>query len=174
MSIRSDVTIDWSVSPRLLTVLADSTAISIQEIVDTCRFLEDSEEGNNYDFLIDAAGKEPLGGTVSVGITATLNNAQIAFQARAGPNWVLCIISGGNIVAIDDVGAELDPRYPTAFVSVDRAASSSATLIEDEAQAGEIADAVWDAQVADHPDSGSTGEALDKIDKNTTLIPGTL
>jgi hypothetical protein len=133
MAIRYDVAIDWSASPRLLTVASPSTEITVQEIVDTCRFLEDSSPGENYEYLIDAAGKEPLGGDVYVGITATLNNAYIAFEARAGPDWILCIISGGNLVAEDDVGAELDPRYPTAFTTVDRTASSSATLTEQSA-----------------------------------------
>jgi hypothetical protein len=148
MAIRYDVTIDWVSSPRLLTVDATSVEISVQEIVDTCRYLEDTTPGENYEYLIDAAGKEPLGGTTSVGITATLNNCQIAFEARPGPNWVLCTISGGNIVAIDALGAELDPRAPTAFVTVDRAASSSATISEAEGcDPVEVADAVWEAKV---------------------------
>jgi hypothetical protein len=149
MAVRYDVTIDWVSSPRLLTVDATSVEISVQEIVDTCRFLEDTTPGENYDYLIDAAGKEPLGGTTSVGITATLNNCQIAFEARAGPNWVLCTISGGNIVAVDENGAALDPRYPTAFTSVDRAASSSATLSEAEgSDPAAVAEAVWEAKVS--------------------------
>lgn len=36
-----------------------------------------------YDPLIDAAGKEPLGGQVYVGITASLQNAKIAFDPSA-------------------------------------------------------------------------------------------
>jgi hypothetical protein len=82
----------------------------------------------SYARLIDAAGKEPLGGGVSVGVTATLQNAVVAFEARPGPSWVLCTISGGNLVAVDDVGGEIDPRSPTAFTTIDRTASSSATL----------------------------------------------
>lgn len=133
MAIRTDVTIDWSISPRLLTIASPSSEISVQEIVDTCRYFEDSRLGIDYEYLIDAAGKEPLGGNVSVGITATLNNAYIAFEARPGPSWELCRISGGNLVAVDGVGAELDPRYPTAFTTVDRTASSSATLQDQDA-----------------------------------------
>jgi len=144
MAIRYDVTIDWTLSPRLLTVLAPSTEISVQDIVDTCRYFEDSDIGVNYEYLIDAAGKEPLGGVTYVGITATLNNCYIAFEARLGPNWILCTIAGGNIVAVDAVGAELDPRYPTAYVSVDRTASSSATLQEQGAiQYSSYSGGVW-------------------------------
>jgi hypothetical protein len=178
MAIRNDVTITWYTSPRILTVASPSVEISIQEIVDTCRNFEDVTPGEVYEFLIDAAGKEPLGGTVQVGITATLNNAQIAFEARLGPDWTLCTIGGGNIVAVDESGDSLDPRKPTAFVSVDRAASSSATLITSEspsaADPAAIADAVWDESTASHVVSGSFGEIVSDIKTDTTLIPGTV
>lgn len=179
MAIRNDVTITWYTSPRILTVASPSVEISVQEIVDTCRFFEDSTPGENYEFLIDAAGKEPLGGIVQVGITATLNNAQIAFEARPGPDWTLCTLAGGNLVAVDENGDELDPRKPTAFVSVDRAASSSATLITSEAPSASvdpaaIADAVWDEDTASHTVSGSFGEIVGDIKIDTSLIPGTV
>jgi hypothetical protein len=83
--------------------------------------------------LINAAGKEFLGGTTYVGITATLQNAVLSFEARGGPSWELCTIAGGNLVAVDDVGANIDPRLPTAYTSVDRTASASATLQEQSA-----------------------------------------
>jgi len=144
MAIRYDISIDWVSSPRLLTVAAPSTEVTVQDIVDTCRYFEDTSPGENYEYLIDAAGKEPLGGVTYVGITATFNNCQIAFEARPGPNWILCTILGGNLVAVDENGAELDPRYPTAFVSVDRTASSSATLQEQDAlNYSSYQNAVW-------------------------------
>jgi hypothetical protein len=159
MAIRTDVTVDWVSSPRLITVAAPSVEISIQDIVDTCRAFEDTTPNEIYEFLIDAAGKEALGGTTSVGITATLNNAQIAFEARPGPNWILCTISGGNLVAEDDVGDPIDPRYPTAYTTIDRAASSSATL-SDVSSPEDVADAVWDEPLADHTTTGTYGEEL--------------
>jgi hypothetical protein len=133
MSVRTDVTVDWSTSPRLLTVAAPSVEITIQDLVDTCRYFENLPQGMLHPKLIDAAGKEFLGGITYVGVTATLQNAVLAFEARGGPSWVLCTISGGNLVALDDVGAVIDPRYPTAFTTVDRTASASATLQEQEA-----------------------------------------
>jgi hypothetical protein len=157
-----------------------------------------------YPSIISAAGKEALGGGVSVGITATLQNAQLSFEDRPDPqesgtvttqdltglvltdstalfqtngvlrgatvynrtsgatgtvfsvdsetqltlsealdggddiefalgdsyschNTIQCNVSGGNLVAVDDLGAELDPIFPTAFTQVVRTASSSAT-----------------------------------------------
>ena len=130
MSIRTDISIDWGASPRLLTIAAPSTEVTVQDIVDTCREFEDTFPNMNRPKLIDAAGKEFLGGVTYVGITATFQNAVIAFEARGGPDWILCSIAGGNIVAIDVAGANIDPRYPTAFVTVDRTASASATLQE--------------------------------------------
>lgn len=133
MSIRDDVTIDWTGDPRVLTVAAPSVEITIQDIVDTCRNFEDSPEGMFHPRLIDAAGKEFLGGTTYVGITATFQNCVLAFEARAGPSWILCTITGGNIVAVDETQTIIDPRLPTAYTTIDRTASASATLQEQEA-----------------------------------------
>lgn len=129
MTIRTDVSVAWGESPRVITVAAPSTEITVQDLVDTCRYNEELLQNLDNPHLIDAAGKEFLGGTTYVGITATLQNAVVAFEARSGPDWVLCTISGGNLVAVDEDGIGIDPRTPTAFVSVDRAASSSAILL---------------------------------------------
>jgi len=67
-----------------------------------------------------------LGGGVAVGITSTLQNAQLAFAARLGPTYIQCIVSGGNIVAVDANGDPISPIFPTAFTQVVIAASSSA------------------------------------------------
>jgi hypothetical protein len=130
MTIRTDVSIDWESSPRVITVAAPSDEITIQDLVDTCRYNEELLHNIDSAHLIDAAGKEFLGGTTYVGITATLQNAVLAFEARSGPSWELCIISGGNLVAVDEDGLSIDPRLPTAYTSVDRTASASATLQE--------------------------------------------
>ena len=125
--IRTDLSVDWAASPRIITVAAPSTELTIQDLHDTCRSLEAQYFGIDEPKLIDSAGKEPLGGGVQVGLTATLQNAIVAFEARPGPEWVLCKITGGNLVAKDLNGDNIDPRHPTAFVSADRASSSSAT-----------------------------------------------
>lgn len=130
MTIRNDVSVDWGSSPRIITVAAPSTEITIQDLHDTLRDLEDRADDLTYDELVDSAGKESLGGGVYVGITMTLNNAQLAFEARGGPAFVQCNVSGGNLVAVDDVGANLDPIYTTAYTQVIRTSSSSATLQE--------------------------------------------
>jgi hypothetical protein len=133
MAIRSDISVDWEGSPRVLTVAAPSVEVTIQDLVDTCRYYEELLVNIDSPHLVNAAGKEFLGGTTYVGITATLQNAVLAFEARGGPGWTLCTIAGGNLVAVDEDGVSIDPRLPTAYVSVDRTASASATLQEQDA-----------------------------------------
>lgn len=210
MTIRTDVTVDWELSPRIIRVAAPSTGITIQDLVDTCRYHEEMLINLDDSHLIDAAGKDFLGGTTYVGITATLQNAKVTFEARKTPlvsgstatsddtagitltdsgatflsdslyqgctvfngstasmgvlleiisdtqirhtelgggmstEWttgdyysiypnVQCSILGGNLVAVDGVGSNIDPVLQSANVQVVMTASSSATLQEQEA-----------------------------------------
>ena len=229
MAARTDVTINWEVSPRIATVAAPSTEITVQEVHDTMVFFEDSIEGSEHPDLVSSAGKEDLGGGVTVGITSTLQNAQIAFAARVTPdesgtatsigtttlvdtaatfetngilpgamlinytdgsistvvsvtnettlvhqalqggaandwtigdsytvtNEIQCNISGGNLVAVDDVGAALDPIFPTVGTQVVRTSSSSATL----QQLSEIQHASFGGHVNIDAANGAAGTA---------------
>jgi hypothetical protein len=206
MATRTDVRVAWSLSPRVVTVDAPSTSISIQDLHDTLRILEQRPTNLVYPSLISSAGKENLGSGVSVGITSTLRNAQLAFAARkvwtstgtitttdatgrvlvdtgatfqtdgVKPGaWVvnltdgsICTVltvdsqqqittdvlgggtgnaftlndlykilnvvqveaNGGNLVAIDSIGADISAILPTAGTQVVRTSSSSATLQE--------------------------------------------
>lgn len=206
MAFRSDITFEMDQSPRVITVLGPSTELTIQDLHDTCTDFQDSIVGSEFSDLIATAGKENLGGGVSVGLTSTLQNAQVAFEVRAdvhesgtvttpdtagrvltdstalfvtnGVNrgdavlndtdgsqcnvlsvdsetqltcqalvggvdnqfgsadvyrvfhYEQCQILGGNLVAIDDVGADLDPVFVTFGTQVIRTSSSSATLQE--------------------------------------------
>ena len=211
MVVRTDVTVDWSVSPRIFEVASPSTELTIQDLLDTCRVLEDDlTPGMSEPRLIDAAGKDPLEGGLFVGVTAALQDTQIAFEARdtevesgtvttggtiiftdtaadftaagvvrgsslinytdgsvadvrevlsstqlettaltggTSDDWVVsdvygvfnviqCVISGGNLVAVDANDSAIDPVLPTFSTQVVRVGSSSATLI----QSSEITD----------------------------------
>jgi hypothetical protein len=125
-----EISIDFESSPRIITILAPTTEVTVQELVNALRDAEDDPLNMEHDHLISAAGKEPLGGGVSVGITVTLLNAKVAFEARLGPDYIQCEISGGNLVAMDENGVPMSPIQPTAFTQVVRASSSSATLME--------------------------------------------
>jgi hypothetical protein len=128
MAVRNDLTVNWDVSPRVITVAAPSTEIIIQDLHDSCRFLESEPSAMDNPILIDTAGKEQLGGGVEVGLTSTLQNALVAFEARSGPTYEQCRVSGGNVISIDTAGNPLfTPISPTAFTQVVVTASSSAT-----------------------------------------------
>lgn len=85
MAEREDIVVTWPLSPRIITVQAPSTEITQQDLLDTLRKLECQFTALDDDSLIDATGKENLGGGVLVGITNTLQNAQLAFEARTMP-----------------------------------------------------------------------------------------
>lgn len=210
MAVRSDVQIFYNLSPRLVKIDAPSTEITIQDLHDTLRDIEDEPANLVYPDIISTAGKESLGGGVLVGLTATLLNAQVMFERRtnvvstgtittastpseramllidAGATFITdgvkrsdivineddgnsfsevlsvdsenqltvlaptggsendfdigeaytiyemvqCNVTGGNLVALDDVDAELDPVFPTFGTQVVRTSASSATLQE--------------------------------------------
>jgi hypothetical protein len=241
-----NITVYPLLSPRIIVIDSPTTSASIQEIVDAIREWEDNNPGMGYEYLIDAAGKEDLGGGVAVAITAQLNNAKIMFESRRtivstgtvttgdstgflltdsaadfvsdgvelgaeihnitdgssccvidvtsstelltdylaggtdnqfdiGDSYVVwnqevCEISGGNLVAVDDVGASIEPVVPSFGTYVKVAAASSATLVDSGGglTVGAIADAVWDEDVTTHTDPDSTGEALAGASAPTT------
>lgn len=211
MTTRLDeVNIDFFASPRVLEVQAPATQFIMQDVVDTARKLEDSFQGMSFEKLVNASGKEDLGGGVKVGITVAMQNLLLAFAGRTTPaqtgtvtsnpgspvagrdsfidtaatfitngvargslvinftdqsiaevvsvdsetqlttkvlvngigntydvadvyhvfNIVQVSASGGNLVAVDDLGASISPILPTAFTQVILTSSSSATLQE--------------------------------------------
>lgn len=105
------LTIYPHLSPRIIEVDEPTTSISVQEIVDLVRAWEDTVLGMNFPFLIDAAGKEDLGGGVSVGITATLQNAVIAFAMQGG------VDSTGSVTTPDTTGIVLIDEDNGTFIT---------------------------------------------------------
>lgn len=163
MAIRSDVVVNWVASPRIITVLSPSVTITIQDLLDTCREIEDEPVNMVYSQLASAAGKENLGDGVKVGITLTLINAVLSFEARPGPTYTQCKVSGGNIVAVNSLNEDISPIYPTAFTQVLVTASSSATLATIGGSiptTAEIATAVWNQPKSSHTTNGTLGKEL--------------
>ena len=85
MATREDVILDFEPSPRIAIVDSPSVEFVVQDIVDTLRKREDTFRGQTETKLINASGKEDLGGGVQVGITAELQDTQIAFEGRTAP-----------------------------------------------------------------------------------------
>lgn len=130
MAIRTDVTVDWSQSPRLITVASPSISISIQDLNDTLRNIEAKQEpGMQFSTLLISTGKQNLGGGLLVGVTLTLQNAQLSFAARTGPTTIQCTVSGGNLVAVDSNNNPINSISPTAFTQVVIAQSTDAALL---------------------------------------------
>lgn len=111
MASRSDVQIFWNLSPRLIFVDDPSVEMTIQDLHDTLRDREQEPINLVYPTLISSAGKEDLGGGVSVGITSTLQNARIGFQARKV--WV----TDGYVTETNTDGRVLIDGYATFITS---------------------------------------------------------
>lgn len=131
MAVRDDITVRWDLSPRIVFVAAPSTNVTIQDLYDTLRDLEDEPPEMIYPSIISAAGKEDLGGGVSVGLTATLQNAVLAFEGRKLGT------SSGTVTTADATGRVLtdsaatfitDGVVPGAWV-VNQATGASATVL---------------------------------------------
>ena len=202
MTVRNDLSVNFNVNPRIITVDAPSTEITMQDAVDTLRSIEASAAAMDNKPLVSAAGKEDLGGGTEVGLTVTLLDSLIAFKSRITPqesgtttsagttslidtaatfitnnalpggmvinftdfslttiitvvsetellvealeggtnndftlgdtyrvyNETQCNLTGGNMVAVDGVGASIDPVFPTVGTQIVRSSSSSATI----------------------------------------------
>jgi hypothetical protein len=148
MAVRFDITVDFSASPRIVTVAAPSTEVNLQDLYDTLRNIEATETGILYPQLLNAAGKQVLGGGALVGMTLTLRNALLSFEARTGPMAVLCQVSGGNLVAVDADGVPLpSPLQPTAYAFAVMTQSTSASLLSGTGglTKEDVRSAVWDS-----------------------------
>ena len=112
---------------KVIEIESPAIEITIQDLVNAIRDWQDELDNIETANILSAAGKEALGGGVSVGVTMTLLDGwKVAFEARAGPTYTQCTVSGGNLVSED----ESNPIYPTAFTQIVVTASSSATTAD--------------------------------------------
>ena len=132
MSVRTDITVDFDVSPRIITVAAPSTALTIQDLWDTLRQIEDELPYLSFNQLISdkSGGKLSLGGGEFTGISLVMNDALLEFEARAGPTWAECQVQGGNLISIDSSQVIQWPINPTDYVNVAFRQSTSPGLID--------------------------------------------
>ncbi len=133
MAIRNDFSIDWNQSPRIIIIASPSIECTMQDLLDTLRYMEAETSAMDNKPIVDASGKEVLDETTKVGITVTLQNAIIGFEARPGPDWVVCSFVGGNLVSVNTAGQTIQSIHPTAYVTIKAQSSSSATLQEQDA-----------------------------------------
>lgn len=156
MAFRTDVSVDWSTSPRIITVAAPSTEITIQDLVDTCRELEQQSHNMTYARLISAAGKESLGGGVLVGITATLQNAVVAFEVRTVSD------SSGTATSADATGEILIDNVAT-FIS-DGIIAGDTILNTTDLSMTSIVEVVSETEIRHYPLADGTDDDWDISD----------
>lgn len=124
-------TLSFNKDSKIMEVGIADTEITIQEMVDQIRDFEDDPSpagGMDIPKVLDAYGKQPLGGSDSVGMTITIIDWTIKFADRPGPTWVTCSISGGNLTAYDTgTTSYIIPITAAAYVNTNITASSSAT-----------------------------------------------
>ncbi len=149
------LSVDYSSSPRIITILAPVTSIRLQDLYDQICTLDDTLSALGFDWLADAEGKQDIGDGNAVGITLTLRDAKLAFEARPGPTWEQCIVNGGNLVAVDALGVTFASAIQgTPYVNVNTQASSSPTI------SSLSAAQIWDANVTDFVAAGTMGEVM--------------
>lgn len=85
MASRDDLLVEYNSDPRVVEIAEPSAEIIMQDLVDTLRDAEYSFQGMTFKKLINASGKEDLGGGVRVGITVAMQNLLLAFAGRTTP-----------------------------------------------------------------------------------------
>jgi hypothetical protein len=101
MAIIPGVTVNWQLSPRVITIPSAFTEITIEDLQDTLLDLEDDVEGILWPTLRETSGGEDLGGGVFVGWTMELQNAVIAPEGRTMSS------STGTVTTADSAGTRL-------------------------------------------------------------------
>ena len=102
MTVRTDVSVNQVLNPRLAEISSTSSEITVQDSHDTLRDIEDNPSSKLYDKLVDTAGKEDLGGGTTVGLTTTLQNVQYAPQ-RSGSRCSGTATTGSVTQLIDNL-----------------------------------------------------------------------
>lgn len=156
MAYRGDLIVYWGLSPRIIEVPIPSVELDLQDLYDTLRTYGETLTVMDDDEIVDAGGKEPLGGGVSNGLTVKLLNAKVKFENRTSD--VVCNISGGNLVAVDVDGNYMEPTEFSEHVTLVRTSSSSATIIANDKVA--IANSVWDKAISEMTDVNTIGAKL--------------
>jgi hypothetical protein len=110
---------------RIITVLAPDTEITLQELINVIRQWE--ADHLEWPQVAEASGKEAIGGNLYTAITVKLLNWKLKFEDRDVPT--LCLVRGGNLLAVDEYGNYVNPIYPAKNVTVVIAQSTAAALI---------------------------------------------
>jgi hypothetical protein len=131
---------DWN--NKQIRVTSPQSDILVQDLVDFIRTEEAGNTGITFDQIVQASGKDSLGGVVSTGITCNLlDNWQLKFWSGS----YVATISGGNLIG----GFAGDPVAYTAGVQVVIIQSAASTIVISgsgitQQDKDDIIDGVWE------------------------------
>lgn len=129
MSVRDDISIDWTQSPRVITLVSPAVYIGMLDLYQTLRWLERQPYNLEKDSIVNGFGQFYLDPTQEYGRIVQLQNAVFQFEARGGPLWVDCTIEA-NLTAVDDVGVPITTYQTTPYVNIIQYLDASAVLIQ--------------------------------------------
>ena len=162
-----------------IILVEDCTVLNLENfsgVMNNVAFGDGAEiQVGNWATIIHAtAGGDPLNepevklGTASVNISHYTGNLKLA-DKTGGPRSVVNLSSGNLLIGNTCTGGTIQVLGTGRIESDDSGAGCNVDI------EGFISiDNIWGTALADHLDPDSTGEALDKIDKNAALIPGTV
>jgi hypothetical protein len=131
-------TLSFDSTAKVATVDLPDESITIQEVYDQFVRWESRAHEMAHSRTIIGGGKFDYGtGDLTV-VSIRLLDWKLAFAARPGPSWVECQVTGGNLSAVDDVGAATAPVQGTDYVTVQYAQATTGALI----QVDEVVD-IW-------------------------------
>lgn len=110
---------------KVIIVEAPALEVTIQELINAVRSWEAAQENMDMPQVAMAVGKDDLGGGLLVGITLRLlDQWQIMFEDRLGPDYVQCTIKDGNLVG----GISGNPIKESAYTQVKLILSAAGTI----------------------------------------------
>jgi hypothetical protein len=110
---------------KVITVLAPDTEVTVQDLINAIREWE--AEHLEWEKVADASGKETIAPGVQTAITVKLLGWRLKFEDRAEPT--VCLVRGGNLLAVDEQGNYMYPIAPANNVTVTIAQSTAAALL---------------------------------------------
>ena len=115
---------------QVATVPAPDTEITIQEVYDQFVDYEAWAHVMLHPQAIVGGGKFDYGTGEQTVVSIRLLDWKLAFEARPGPTWVECRVTGGNLSAVDGVGSPTTPIQGTDYVTVQYAQATTGAILE--------------------------------------------
>lgn len=123
-------TLVFDSTTQVATVPAPDTEITIQEVYDQFVDYEYWAHVMLHPQAIIGGGKFDYGTGEQTVVSIRLLDWKLAFEARPGPTWTECRVTGGNLSAVDDLAQPTTPIQGTAYVTVQYAQATTGAILE--------------------------------------------